>query len=100
MTRKVNELKQLNTANIGVKNQDLNINIQPIIEERESVKEIKEEEKSIDIKSIEEEIKSIIEEKKSFNADNESLFSVKDDEEDLAGLDTARKGPQSGVFDK
>ena len=96
--RKVNELKQLNTANIGVKNQDLNINIQPIIEERESVKEVKEE--SIDIKSIEEEIKSIIEEKKSFNADNESLFSVKEDEEDLAGLDTARKGPQSGVFDK
>ena len=97
LIRKGNELKQLNDANIRVKNQDLNINIQPIIEERESAKEeekqIEEEIKSIEEKLIEEEIKSIIEEKKSFNADKESLFSVKEDEEDLAGLDTARKGP-------
>ena len=39
LIRKGNELKQLNDANIRVKNLDLNINIQPIIEERESAKE-------------------------------------------------------------
>ena len=39
LIRKVNQLKQLKDLKIRFNNQDLDINIQPIIEERESIKE-------------------------------------------------------------
>ena len=39
LIRKGNELKQLKDLKIRFNNQDLDINIQPIIKERESIKE-------------------------------------------------------------